>query len=134
MARNPVLPSGTAGLDLVVNFDAFYDAIGLVEVYDTSSPPVLVPLNFTGYTHIEVQVRSAVGDALPLVRFNDTIGNLVFVQPQTSGKFQFLVTPQQMDMLVPGVYVYDLFVTDSLRRPKKWTGGDFTVVARGAIK
>ena len=134
MAKNVVLPSGTAGLDIVVNYAAFYDAIGLVQVYNTATPPALVAMNFTGYQHIEVQVRANIGDTLPLVTFNDIIGNLVFLQPQTLGKFQFLVTPQQMDMLVPGLYVYDLFVTDSLGRAKKWTGGNFTVVARGAIK
>jgi len=134
VAKNPFLPSGTAGLDIIVNYDAFYDAIGTVKVYDTSVPPALVPINFTNYQHIEVQVRANTGDPLPLVTFNGTLGTLVFVQPQTLGKFQFLVPPHQMDMLVPGVYVYDLFVTDTLGRAKKWTGGSFTVVARGAIK
>lgn len=134
MARNPLLSSGTAGLDLIVNYAAFYDAIGSVQVYNQATPPILGPINFTGYQHIEVQVRANAGDPLPLATFNDTLRNLVFLQPMTLGQFQFLVTPLQMDILVPGFYVYDLFVTDSLGRPKKWTGGNFTVVARGAIK
>ena len=132
MARNPSLPSGTTGLDIHVNYDAFYDAFALVTYQDSSN--VTQPVNFTGYQAIDLQVRANEGDILPLVKFNDTIGNLKFATDRTLGKFQFAITPQQMDMLVPGVYVYDLFVIDSLGHPKKWTAGNFYVASRGAVK
>lgn len=133
MARNPILPSGTAGLDIRVNYDAFYDAIGTVTKLNVDGVTI-EPLNFTGFQHIEVQVRANAGDVNPLVTFNDTLGTLIFTQPLTVGKFQFQVPYALVNTLGSGFAgVYDLFLTDSLGHRKKWTAGAFYVAPRGSV-
>ena len=127
MPKNPLLTTGSAPLDIRVNLGAFYDPIILFVDKDG------FPQDLSGYTHVELKVWITIGAASPLLTVNDTLTTLVYISPQTHGKVQFAIDVTTLSVLLPGTYYHDIYLTDALGHPKKWTAGLFTVTPRGSV-